>query len=120
MRFKPEPKPVHPTELERDEAGRYVDAIGAGGLNANQQKAIRKVLAEAHEALMIGSICGKAGIALTTPGLQQSASQFIGEYLVSTKEAQRHAEWDSRSGREVFRGYVGTDHLRSLIERGLP
>jgi hypothetical protein len=105
--------------LERTETGGYVGAVGGQGLSPEQKKMIRKILADSHEPLFLGSIAAKAGIALNTPMAQQAVSDFLGVYLTSTKEAELHFEDNRKAGREIFRGFVGTEHLRDLMSKGL-
>ncbi len=106
--------------LKRSSDGTYPGAVGGQSLSAENQKAIRRVLADAHEPLMIGTIAAEAGVSLNTPQAQNAASDFIANYLVETRETEMFFEDESRkNGRKIFRGYVGTSHLRDLIEKGL-
>jgi uncharacterized membrane protein len=108
------------TSLERTPDGAYVGAVGGTGLSDQDKKAIRKILSNASEPLMLGSIAARANVPMNTPVLQQQVSDFVAVYLTSTKEVEMRFDGESRkTGREIFRGFVGTDHLRGLIEKGL-
>src|ERR1700730_6480499 len=97
-------KTQHPSTLERTPEGGYVGAIGGEGLSDLQKQTIRKVLSQATEPLHLGTIAGKAGIAMNTPTMQQSVSRFVSVYLLeTTKEVERTLEANAR-GREIFRG----------------
>jgi uncharacterized membrane protein len=107
------------TSLERTETGGYVGAIGGESLSDLQKQAIRKVLSQATEPLHLGTLAGKAGIAMNTPTMQQSVSRFVSVYLLETsKEVERTLEANAR-GREIFRGFSLTAHGRDLIAKGL-
>ena len=106
------------SSLERSESGGYPGSIGQG-LSREERTAIRRVLVESKEPLHLSQIANKAGIAITNPHKQQNVAQFLQSYLCDTsREAQMHFEPDRR-GKDVFKGFVTTDHGKEMVKKGL-
>lgn len=105
---------------EKDLAGRYVGSLAnQGALSGEERHAVRKLLAEAAEPLLLTQIAQAAGMQLTRADRISNLANFVEIELVKNGEVEMKYKPAPRGGGERFAGWGSTFHGKSLVAKGL-